>query len=70
MNINEVTQIANNKIRKYDWYTQQVGDTVRLSVTDGEKVASVDITTGEDINAEIERLIEAVDSHEYGHLEG
>lgn len=62
----EVDVIANRNIRKYDWRTEQVDDnTVRLTVTDGNKDASVDITTGEDITGEIDRLIEAVDKHEY-----
>lgn len=66
MKIDEVNAIASPMIRKYDWYTSQVAhDNVRLTVTDGLHKASVDITTGENIKAEIKRLIEAVDNQEY-----
>ncbi len=66
----EVQQIVTPIIRKYDWRTEQYGYGVKLIVTDGVKEASVDITGGEDIEAEANRLIEVVDKHEYGHLEG
>lgn len=70
MTIDEVNKTVSPLIRKYDWSTKQLGYGVRLTVTDGVKQASVDITTGEDIEAECMRLIEAVDKHEFGHLEG
>lgn len=58
--------VAGTLIRKYDWRSEQVNDeTVRLTVTDGQEEASVDITTYEDIAGEIDRLIKAVDAHEY-----
>lgn len=66
----EVREIAAPLIRKYDWYTEQYGYGVHLVVTDGEKETSVVITGDEDIEAEIGRLIQAVDSHNYGELEG
>lgn len=66
----EVQKVATPLIRKYDWRTQVIGYGVKLIVTDGEKEASVVITTGENIESEIDRLIEAVDAHEYGDLEG
>ena len=70
VSIEEVSKVVSPLIRKYDWSVQQLGYGVRLTVTDGLKKASVDITGGEDIESEANRLIEAVDKHEYGHLEG
>lgn len=70
MKIAEVNAVVNPLIRKYDWSTQEIEGGVRLTVTDGLKQASVDITGEEDIRAEANRLIEAVDRHEYGKLEG
>ena len=70
MTTEEVSKVVTPLIRKYDWSVQQLGYGVRLTVTDGVKQASVDITGGEDIESEANRLIEAVDKHEYGHLEG
>ena len=70
MTAEEVSRVVAPLIRKYDWSVQQLGYGVRLTVTDGLKKASVDITGGEDIEAECMRLIEAVDKHEYGRLEG
>ena len=70
MTTEEVSHVVTPLIRKYDWSVQQLGYGVRLTVTDGVKQASVDITGGEDIESEANRLIEAVDQHEYGHLEG
>ena len=70
MTTEEVSRVVAPLIRKYDWSVQQLGYGVRLTVTDGLKKASVDITGGEDIESEANRLIEAVDKHEYGHLEG
>ena len=66
----EVQQIATPLIRKYDWSTEQYGYGVKLVVTDGVKRASVVITGDEDIESEINRLITAVDNHEFGDLEG
>lgn len=66
----EVQQIATPLIRKYDWHTEQYGYGVKLVVTDGVKQASVVITGDEDIESEINRLVAAVDAHEYGDLEG
>ena len=65
ISLEEVNAIATPLIRKYDWSTEPIEDGVRLTVTDGQEDASVDITTGEDIESEIDRLIEAVDKHEY-----
>ena len=70
VSIEEVSKAVAPIIRKYDWSVQQLGYGVRLNVTDGVKQASVDITGGEDIEAEANRLIEAVDKHKFGHLEG
>ena len=70
MTTEEVSRVVTPLIRKYDWSVQQLGYGVRLNVTDGVKQASVDITGGEDIESEANRLIEAVDKHEFGHLEG
>ena len=70
MTTEEVSRVVAPLIRKYDWSVQQLGYGVRLNVTDGLKKASVDITGGEDIESEANRLIEAVDKHEYGHMEG
>ena len=70
MTTEEVSRVVAPLIRKYDWSVQQLGYGVRLTVTDGLKKASVDITGGEDIESEANRLIEAVDKHEYGHMEG
>lgn len=64
----EVLKTANRLIRKYDWYVSDINNGYRLTVTDGVEDASVDITTGEDIEAEIKRLIEAVDEHKYPKL--
>lgn len=66
----EVQAVASPLIRKYDWETEQIGYGVKLTVNDGDKFASVVITTGEDIESEINRAIEAVDAHEYRELEG
>lgn len=66
----QVQEVATPLIRKYDWATEQYGYGVKLTVNDGEKFASVMITTGEDIESEIKRAIAAVDAHEYGELEG
>lgn len=65
ISIEEVNKIATPIIRKYDWKTEEIEDGVRLTVTDGQEDASVDITTGEDIESEIDRLIEQVDNHNY-----
>lgn len=70
MKAEDVSKVVTPLIRKYDWSVQQLGYGVRLTVTDGLKRASVDITGGEDIESEANRLVEAVDKHEYGHLEG
>ena len=70
MTTEEVSKVVTPLIRKYDWSVQQLGYGVRLTVTDGLKKASVDITGGEDIESEANRLVEVVDKHEYGHLEG
>lgn len=70
MTIEEVNAVATPLIRKYDWETEQYGYGVKLTVNDGEKYVSVMITTGEDIEDEIERAIAAVDAHEYGDLDG
>lgn len=65
----EVQAVATPLIRKYDWETETIGYGVKLTVNDGEKFASVVITTGEDIESEIQRAIDAVDAHEYGDLD-
>lgn len=65
MTIEEVNAIASPMIRKYDWRTAEIEGGVRLTVTDGLEEASVDITTGENIESEIRRLIKAVDEHNY-----
>lgn len=65
MKIEEVNAVATPLIRKYDWSTEEIEDGVRLTVTDGQEDASVDITTGEDIESEIQRLIKSVDEHNY-----
>lgn len=65
ISIEEVNRIATPLIRKYDWRTEEIEDGVKLTVTDGQEDASVDITTGENIESEIDRLIEAVDNHNY-----
>ena len=70
MTTEEVSRVVAPLIRKYDWSVHQLGYGVRLTVTYGLKKASVDITGGEDIESEANRLIEAVDKHEYGHQEG
>lgn len=70
MKAEDVSKVVTPLIRKYDWSVQQLGYGVRLTVTDGLKRASVDITEGESIEDEANRLVEAVDKHEYGHLEG
>lgn len=70
INQQDVDVIANALIRKYDWRTEQLGYGIRITVNDGAKFASVDITTGENIESEIKRAIEAVDAHEYGDLDG
>lgn len=70
MNIDEVNRIANTRIRKYDWFTEEHPRGIKLIVTDGDKKASVWITTGEDIDSEISRLIKAVDAHKFKELEG
>lgn len=66
MRLAEVNQTASSRIRKYDWSTQEYDDgSIRITVTDGAENASVVITTDENIESEIDRLIEAVDKHEY-----
>jgi len=65
ISLEEVNRIATPLIRKYDWRTEEIEDGVKLTVTDGQEEASVNITTGEDIESEIDRLIAAVDKHEY-----
>lgn len=70
MKLEEVQRVANGLIRKYDWSAKEVGTGVRVTVNDGDKYAGVTITTGENIEEEIKRAIEAVDNHEYGELEG
>lgn len=69
MKIEDVNKLANSLIRKYDWHTEQLGYGVKVVVTDGEKKASVAITSGENAEAEIKRLITAVDNHEYKEME-
>lgn len=66
----EVRDIAAPLIRKYDWRTERYGYGVHLVVTDGEKETGVVITGDEDIEAEINRVIQAVDEHRCGELEG
>lgn len=70
MNIDEVNRVCNGLIRKYDWRTDQLGNGVRITITDGEKQVTVKVTTGENIESEVQRAIDAVDAHEYGELEG
>lgn len=65
----DVQKVASSLIRKYDWYTEQYGYGVHLVVTDGYKVGVV-VTANEDIETEIGRLIQAVDEHRYGELDG
>ena len=68
MTTEEVSRVVAPLIRKYDWSVQQLGYGVRLNVTDGSKQASVDITGGEDIESEANRLIEAglIDAAAFG----
>lgn len=66
----EVRDIAAPLIRKYDWRTEQYGYGVHLVVTDGDKKVGVVVTADEDIETEIGRLIQAVDEHRYGELDG
>jgi hypothetical protein len=61
----EVEAIATPLIRKYDWHVEDIENGVRLTVTDNQENASVDITTDENIKSEINRLIEQVDNHNY-----
>ena len=71
MNLQEVEHAATSLIRKYDWRAEEAGGQgIKLTVNDGAKFASVYITTGENIESEINRAIAAVDAHEYGELEG
>lgn len=65
ISLEEVNRLASPLIRKYDWSTQEIENGVKLTVTDGQASASVDITTGEDIESEIKRLIKSVDEHNY-----
>ena len=66
MRLSEVNQVATSRIRKYDWTTKEYEDgSIRITVTDGQEDASVVITTDENIESEIDRLIKAVDKHEY-----
>jgi len=60
-----VEAIATRLVRKYDWTVQDIENGVRITVTDNQEHASVDITTDEDIESEIARLIEQVDNHNY-----
>lgn len=66
----DVQKVASSLIRKYDWCTEQYGYGVHLVVTDGAKKAGVVVTADEDIETEIGRLIQAVDEHRYGELDG
>lgn len=68
--VEEVQRLATPLIRKYDWKAEDSGRSVKLTVNDGSKYASVYITTGENIESEIKRAVDAVDAHEYGELEG
>ena len=71
MSLEEVQRVANGLIRKYDWSAAEAGGQgIKVTVNDGSKFASVYITTGENIESEIQRAIEACDNHEYGELEG
>lgn len=71
MSLEEVRRVANGLIRKYDWKAEKAGGQgIKVTVNDGAKFASVYITTGEDIESEINRAVEAVDNHEYGELDG
>ena len=63
--VEEVNKVVTPLIRKYDWKTELMEDGVKLTVTDGQAEASVDITTGEDIESEAMRLIKEVDNHNY-----
>jgi len=65
MTVQEVNTVASGLIRKYDWHTAEIDNGVRLTVTDNQENASVDITAGEDIAGEINKLIEQVDAHNY-----
>lgn len=64
----EVREVASPLIRKYDWDTEQQGRGIKLTVTDGEKQVHTIVTTGEDIEKEIKKVIKAVDAHEYGEV--
>lgn len=63
--IDEVSRVVGPIVRKYDWRVSEIKDGVRLTVSDGQAEAGVDITTGEDIESEAKRLIEEVDKHNY-----
>ena len=57
-------------VRKYDWAVDYIiGVGYKITVTDGASHASIKITEGEDIAEEVQRLIDAVDRHEYKDLE-
>lgn len=65
----EIDAQVSGLIRKYDWYTTTLYNGVKLTVSDGEGEASVNITTGEDVESEVNRLIAEVDKHNYKELE-
>lgn len=66
----EVQAKANTLIRKYNWETEQYGYGIKLTVNDGEKTVSTVITDGKDIESEVRSLVEFVDAHKYGELDG
>lgn len=65
----QVVNIVSPLIRKYDWNVEDIKDGVKLTVTDGEGTASVNITGTEDIRSEAMRLLHEVDNHNYKEME-
>ena len=63
--IEDVEHFANHVQRKYDVRIDSEGENVRITMLDGEHMSDVVISKGEDIEAELNRLVVDLDNQEY-----
>lgn len=63
--IEDVEHFANHFQRKYDVRIDREGESVRITMLDGEHMSDVVISKGEDIETELNRLVVDLDNQEY-----
>lgn len=63
--IEDIEHFVNHFQRKYDVRIDREGDNVRITMLDGEHMSDVVVSKGEDIEAELNRLVVDLDNQEY-----